>query len=258
MVINNIKKIGSGKYQINLDNNEKIITYDEVILNNNLLYKKELAKEEIEKINRLNNYYDLYNKTLKYISKKLRSEKEVYIFLEKLDSEKNNINSIIDKLINNGLIDDNKFLKSYIYDRFYLSSDGPLKIKKDLLKHDIDDVLIDKELTSISDDEILSKLSKIILKKKKVIKKSSKAAKEKIYHDLYNLGYSKELIDLSYVDDYDDHLQIEKDFDKLYRNLTKKDVIDDSIYKKIRMKLLLKGYSLDEIEVIINKKKILN
>ena len=42
MVIKSIKKMSSGKYQIIFDNNVKLITYDEVLLKNNLYIKKNL------------------------------------------------------------------------------------------------------------------------------------------------------------------------------------------------------------------------
>ena len=51
MKIEKIKKLSNGKYKIELDNKEKITTYDEVILEENILYKKEIDNELINKIN---------------------------------------------------------------------------------------------------------------------------------------------------------------------------------------------------------------
>ena len=44
-----IKKL-KNKYKIEFDNREPIITYDDIILKYNILYKKELSEELIDKI----------------------------------------------------------------------------------------------------------------------------------------------------------------------------------------------------------------
>ena len=54
MKIEKIKKTKSGKYILELDNNEKITTYDEVILNNNLLFNKEIDCNLFNKIDKEN------------------------------------------------------------------------------------------------------------------------------------------------------------------------------------------------------------
>ena len=47
MKIKKIQKKQNGKYEITLDDNLKIKTYDEIILNNDILFSKELNDEEI-------------------------------------------------------------------------------------------------------------------------------------------------------------------------------------------------------------------
>ena len=70
MKIEKIKKLSNGKYKIIFEGNESITTYEDVILEENILYKKELDNELINKINIRNNYYKIYTKTLKYIMTK--------------------------------------------------------------------------------------------------------------------------------------------------------------------------------------------
>ena len=91
--ISKIKKTSSGKYNLILENNEKITTYDDVILKNNLLYNKELNSEELNKVNTDTRYYDIYNKCIKLISTRYRSEKEIIDYLNKnnIDDEKKSI-----------------------------------------------------------------------------------------------------------------------------------------------------------------------
>ena len=68
MEIKNIKKLKSGKYKLELNNDKKIVTYDEVILNRNLLFNKNIDEDLLNKIEIDTNYYDVYTKVLKYIS----------------------------------------------------------------------------------------------------------------------------------------------------------------------------------------------
>ena len=66
MKINKIKKNGK-KYKIILDNGLEIKTFDDVIINNNLLYNKIIDDELLDKINKENEYYDVYNKVINLI-----------------------------------------------------------------------------------------------------------------------------------------------------------------------------------------------
>ena len=82
MKIKNIKKVGN-KYKIILDTDEVITTNDHVIINSNLLYEKKLSKKELEKIKEDTKYYENYDKILKMINRKIRSEHEIRKTLNK-------------------------------------------------------------------------------------------------------------------------------------------------------------------------------
>ena len=72
MKIENIKK-KNNKYIIKLGEKE-IITYDEVIIKNNILYKKEIDEKLLKEIEEENKYYEYYEKILKYIKNKIKSK----------------------------------------------------------------------------------------------------------------------------------------------------------------------------------------
>ena len=96
MKIQKIEKLKNNKYKIKIDNID-VITYDNIILENNLLYKKEISENLYNKILKDNTYYDLYNNVLKYLLKKKRSEKEVFDYISKLTNNINDIEYIINK-----------------------------------------------------------------------------------------------------------------------------------------------------------------
>ena len=76
MKVEKIKKTGN-KYKIVFSDNSVLKTYDDVIINNGLLYNHEIDSDTLNKLNIDTNYYDIYYKTINYITRKLRSEKEI-------------------------------------------------------------------------------------------------------------------------------------------------------------------------------------
>ena len=257
MKIENIKKLSSGKYKIELEDKNKIITYDDVILKHNLLYNKELDTDKLNELNIDTKYYDIYNKCIKYISTRLRSEKEINIYLDKFSLEENDKEHIINDLKRIGFINDLNFTKAYISDRIYLSNDGENKIRKELINHNIDIEIIDEELNKIEENVIKEKLSKLISKKIKNNHKDSKyMMRQKIYNDMINLGYSSDMFNECYdLLETDEDSNLEKEFNKWYKKLYLK-CSDEDLYLKIRQKLYQKGYNLSDVDNLIQEKRI--
>ena len=252
MKIDKIKKMSGGKYKIILEDKDVITTYDDVILNTNILYSKEIDDETLEKIKNKNDYYSIYNKTIKYISKRLRSEYEVEEYLKKLETSSNDIKKIISSLKENGYINDTQFTKAYIYDKFNLSSDGPYKIKKDLIEFRIDENLIEENLSNIKEEDVKNKLEKIISKKVKLDHKHSiSVIKNKLKIDLYNLGYDSYMVE-EILNNIKIESNIEKEFNIIYNKLNKK-YNGIELENKIKQKLYQKGYSFSEINEQIKR-----
>ena len=153
------------------------------------------------------------------------------------------------------MINDEMYVKAYVSDKIHLSSDGPNKIKNELLKNNIKEEIIDEELSKIDEEELINKVKRIINKKVRTSKTSSYNTRQKIYLELTNLGYSKELIDKCYNDDRDDESFLERDFNKIYKDVSRKETDENKIYLKIKQKLYQKGYKLEQIDRIINEKR---
>ena len=249
MEIKNIKKLKSGKYKIEIDDT-KITTYDDVIINNNLLYKKNIDNKLLENINIETSYYDIYNKVIKYISIKLRSKKEILEYLNKNKIEENDKNKIIKDLTSAGLLNDENFAKAFISDKIYLSNDGRLKIKKELLEHNINEDIIDKYLYSYEESIFEEKLSKLMTKKIKTSKYNGYLLKQKLFYEFNNLGYENDIITKVY-NSIDINSNIDEYFEKYYKSLSKKYSGNDLI-NKLKNKLYSRGYSIEEINEKIN------
>lgn len=245
MKIIKYEKTRGNKYKVYLDNSDSIILYEDVILNNNLLINKNI--DNLESLLEDNKQYEAYDKALNYISKKMRSRKEIKTYLGKLyDTEL--VNQTIDKLVKNGLINDSKYVIAYYQDKINLSNDGPNKIKDNLLKLGINEDIINKNIT-VDNTVIFNKLNHLIDKKIKISKGySGNILKQRIISYFINLGYDidmiNEIINTKNLSNIEDGI---KEYNKLL-NKYKYKYDDYKLESIIRNKLYLKGFDLDEIK----------
>ena len=254
MKIVKIKKLSGSKYQINLDS-DVITTFDNVILKYNLLYKKTLTNDEFKKILIESNYYDIYNKALKYSTKKIRSEKEINTYLNKFDIKDSDKDKIIKKLKELNLINDRAYTKAFINDKIHLSKFGIDKIKKLLVQEGITNNIIEEEISKVDNNEIKLNLeNKIKRKIENNNKYSNYELKNKLLNYFINQGYNREDI-LLYLEKYqkEENDILEKEFEKLYFKYKNK--YDESVFKtKLKQKLYQKGFPSDKINLLIQKK----
>ena len=240
MKINKYKKLKSNKYEVTLEDNEKIILYEDVILKEELLLKKEI--DNIDRITEINKEYELYDIALKYLNHHVISIKGMKEYLLKKNYNLQSIDKTIDNLKCKGYLSDEYYAKCYISDHVNLSNDGPYKIIKHLEENDINSSIYAKYLSKYNDiwqDRIV----KYINKNLKTNKKSTYFFKSKMLVNLVNLGYDKEMINecLNKVSiDNLDELK-EKEKDKIRKKLSRK-YSGDELERKIKEKLFQKGF----------------
>lgn len=247
MKINKFKKTGKNKYKVIFDNTE-LTLYEDVILKYNLLIKKEIDIEEIDEIILENRNYEVYDMALSYIEFKMRSKKEIIKYLKNKGFEDNLINQTINKLESLGLLNSNSYISAFINDKVNLSNDGPYKIKQALLDLDFNENDIDNYLNKIDNSIWEDKLIKIINKKKNIMKsKSYYMFINKMKNYLYNLGYSKEMIDEKLSNINYESNALNKDFDKCVKKFK-----NDKT--KIINSLMRKGYTYEDINSMFSEK----
>lgn len=255
MKIGKYTKLKSNKYSVVIDD-ITVKLYDDVIVKYELLRLKEIDDKLFKEITEYNDRLEAYYKSLKYITKKLRTEKEIYKYLDK-DYSKEIILETIDKLKRMGYLNKELYLKSYLSDQVHMSLNGPNKIKKDLVSLGYDEDEIKESIESIDNDIWLDKVQKIVNKKIKSNRNlGSNKLKEKLVYDLSNMGYYKWMIeDIIHSTEFNSDSNIlEKEYNKLYTKLSRK-FDGSSIDYQIRMKLLQKGFYSSEIDEFIQNKK---
>jgi regulatory protein len=254
MKIEKYKKLNKGKYKISFDRGNEIILYEDVILKYSLLLKKEIDLNLLDEILKENEFYEVYSLSLSYIEYKLRSKKELVSYLTKKEFKTEIIERVIEKLVSIGLLNDETYIKAFINDKINFTNYGPYKIKKMLLDSELDEELIDKFLRNIDEDVMISRIKKIIEKRKKISTKlSTKMFIQKTTEYLLMLGYEKETF-YEYFESADetDSSNIIKERDLLYKKLSKKYEGNKLAYE-IKNKLYKKGYSFDLINRIMEE-----
>ena len=161
------------------------------------------------------------------------------------------INKALDKLTNQGYLNDRSYTKSFINSQIITTSNGPLKIERELLDKKIDYKIIVEELEVFTEEEQLVKIDKII---RKMIRsnhtRGGMILKQKIFNDLKNYGYDVSIIN-RIIDDYDfsngeDDIA-KKEYDKLYTKYSRK-YSGLELQRKIKEKLYLKGLKYEPKE----------
>ena len=236
------------KYKVYFDDESTLDLYENVILKHDLLLKKEIDNKKLELIKTDNEKEEIYDVALKYYSIKMRTKNELVIYLKKKNYSDNDIDNTINRLLKEGIINDERYAKAYINDKFNLSSSGPNKIKNELLKNGIDESIINNYLDEINREDIDLKLDRLIDKKIKVTKNcSGNVLKYKIMNYFINEGYDKNDVERILNNKNLNSGDIKKEYDKLYNKYSKK-YSGYELENIIKQKLYQKGYNLNEIK----------
>lgn len=253
MKIEKYTKLKDNRYEVLIDD-IKVKLYDDVIVKYELLRNKEIDDELFAEITKYNDKLEAYYRSLKYITRKLRTEKEIEEYLKK-DYTKKTIKETIDRLKENGYLNKELYLKSYLADQVNLGSIGPNKIKSNLVKLGFTEDEIKDKIDSISEDVWFDKIRKNV---KKMINSnktlSNNKLKEKILYNLSTIGFYKwmieEVIAESEFKNTDSILK--KEYEKAKVKLSKK-YEGYELETRILAKLVAKGFYYDDVKNILGK-----
>lgn len=241
MKIEKYKYLGNGKYKVIINKNDYII-YEDIILKYSLLTKELITEKELESFLKDNKYYEAYYKALKYINLKLRTKKEISKYLSK-EFEKHDIEKVINKLQQEGYLNEDIYAQAYITDQINLKIIGPKKIIKDLANLGIPEETSKKYIDSFTKEEQYNKINKVIEKEIRLNStKSSYMLKNKVLNNLIEKGFYKEDIEECIANyTFDDSKIYEKEYKKVYEKLSKK-YKGTALEYKVKEKMYQKGF----------------
>lgn len=248
MQILRYKKMSSGKYKIELDNGINMELYEEVILKYELLLKKSIDQTMIPIIQDSNLEWEVYYIALKSLKQRFKSSYDLRSSLVKKEYPVDLVDKAVNKLLEQGYLNDTSFAKGYINNQIVTSSKGPNSISNDLRNKGIDEKIIREEIVVFDRDLQRSRIKKIIDKNiKSNHNKGGSVLKNKIITNLLNLGYDLDIVQMV-ISDYqfgNDMELAKKEYDKLYKKLSRKYSGDELKYK-IKEKLYQKGLKYEE------------
>ncbi len=126
-----------------------------------------------------------FEKAVKYISIRMRTQKEIRQYLREKGYLSATIDEVVSKLIEYRLISDESFCREYI--RSYANRDGVKKIRLNLKRLGISDEIIENELALLDGQE-----EEAFLVAEKYLRTHKKADIMKIKNHLYQRGFESD------------------------------------------------------------------
>lgn len=205
-------------------------------------------------VKREDKYISAYNSCLRKLSIKDFSIKQISDYLNsKYNLHNDDIEKIVSKLVNYGLLDDDRYCQNRI-SYFNNNLISYKSIKNRLLLEGIDDSIVNKYL-SYSYDFELNKAKDLVTKfDHKIKNKSLNSKKQSILSKLVSLGYSYEIsnnalncININCVNDVE---LINKEYIKALNKYERK-YKDYELKNRIVNYLLTKGFTFDDIKDVM-------
>lgn len=261
-----ITKITQGKknperYNIFLEEKFAFSVDETVLVRYQLTKGKELDQWTIEEMNFEDEIRKAFNKSLDFLSFRMRSENEVRQKLKEKEFGEAVIDEAIKKLYKLNFLDDRAFSEALMRTQMRSAKKGPKAIQQDMQKKGIDKQVQKDVLASYSEEEqleIAKGLAEKIADKEKT--KTPRQIEQKISDTLLRKGYSYALIKQAVAD-----LDLEKDEDqwtdivaaqgdKLWRKYSSK-LTGYDLKSKVKQGLYQKGFPAEVINEYLEKKE---
>ncbi|MFW5794223.1 MAG: hypothetical protein ACOCV1_01955 [Bacillota bacterium] len=258
-------KKSKAKYTIILKKADKkldFIVSEDIIVEFRIVKGKAFSKEEFNKLKENINRDKYYQKLLYYVNYKPRTYHEAKLYLDKFGIDEKSKNYYLSKLSEINLLNDELFVKDYIYEYSHYRLIGPNKIIYELKKKGINYSLINKYIIDYKAELIYQNIKKLIEKKVKSLKgKSLNKTIQLIKSYIINKGYNYsdvnqvineqiKLINENTNEDMALNKMVNKYYAK-YNRLNK----TESFKNYVIPKLLNKGYKYDKILKILEGEK---
>ena len=251
-----ISKTKRNHYLLKIRNNEELETYlvyENTIIKYSMLSPRELSDNEYRIIKQDKTTDQLYEKALKFIDYKMRTISEVKKHLGKDIKDKTVIQKIVDRLKNNGYLNDDFYTLTYMNEKIDYDLVGPRYIREKLILKGIHYDIIDANLINYKEENQFDKVFELIKKETKYkIKKPYKKAYMSLKQKLVNKGFSLGVIEsslLSNIDlikaSIDEDTLILREIEKLKKKYDFNNYLEKS---KATKSLLSKGYNYETIK----------
>src|SRR5690625_385419 len=235
---------------------------DEAILIEKRLHKgMELSQDLIDELQQNDTFHKSYSLALNYLSFRMRTKKEMYDYLKDKEVDDHDIPDIMDKLINEGLLDDRQFTDAFVNTRISTSSKGPQLVKRELIQKGVSTQIAEEAMEKYTYEIQYEKAIKWIEKRLRTTKRDScKKQQQKMRANLMQKGFSTDIINdvLAEVQNNQDADEEKEALifhaEKLLRRHERK-YTGYTLQQKVKEGLYRQGFSFDKINEYINEKE---
>jgi regulatory protein len=194
-----------------------------------------------------------YNRAIHYISRRMRSEKEVRDYLVKKEMVAPAIDEVIHKLTEQKYLDDEQFAIAFVRTLVNTTDKGINTVRSELKEKGIAEPLIRSSLTEYTKDQQIEKAIKLCEKGiKKYHNESERIQKQKIEQMLSRKGYPFEIISIAIEEanvngEQDQEMEaIKYQGEKAQRKYAK--LSGYEYRQKMKQALFRKGFSIELID----------
>jgi regulatory protein len=258
-----VQKKNKERYNIFFDQGDKeeyaFSVSQDVLIKYDLRKGKELSSEDIELIFQNDELQKAMNKSINYLSYRMRSEKEVRTNLLENEYSVEIVQKVISWLLERNYLNDSEFAKAYVKTQQNTTDKGPRLIENGLKEKGINSLIIEEVMMGLSFDEQLQKALKLC---EKLAGKKKKVSISNLKNDMQSMlirkGYPFDVINMAIdssikkVDIEQDALAVTIQGEKAWKKYRSEPI--DVRKLKVKQFLYRKGFSLEHIDLFLEEK----
>jgi regulatory protein len=175
------------RYSIYIDDLYSFSISEAELVRSGLRKGADVTTQDIESLTNLAERDKAYDRAVRYIAIRARSKWEMEQYLGKKGYDKQLIAYLVQKLVNNLLLHDEKFAQQWIQWRLNSGGRSKARLRAELRQKHICDEIIDNVLSTIDEQTEIEQLKNIIERKSKI---SQYRSRDKLMAYLARQGYS--------------------------------------------------------------------
>lgn len=141
------------------------------------------------------NYKNALQKMMKICSTQEKCKSDIYTKLKNWNVDDDLIEKIIQKLVEENFINEERYAKAFVNDKFKFNKWGKIKIRYELKLKQIDNSVIEDAIEIIDENKYYELAEEIVKSKLKTVKSGNiYETKAKLIRFAYNKGFEQEII----------------------------------------------------------------
>lgn len=236
---------------------------EDILVQHNLRKGLEISKEKVAHLKKQDTVHQSYNQVINYLSYRMRTKQEIREYLLKKEVDIEHIEQIIEKLVNQKLLDDEEFANLFVQSRIRSSTKGPIFVKKELMNKGVAERYAHQALNKYTYEKQFEKALKIVEKRlQRKSKHSFRRQLEQAKGTLQRNGFTSEVISdiiAEFHESKDENAEwnaLTHQGEKLLRRHRKK-YAGYELHQKVKEGLYRQGFSISVINEYLSNNEVI-